>query len=61
LVQDWWWERGQSLARVIGSDVAGRMQKVLLYQTVVAKMMIGENIGNSYGENRIFVYIINQC
>jgi hypothetical protein len=45
---------------VIGSDVAGRMQKVLLYQTVVAKMMIGENIGNSYGENRIFVYIINQ-
>jgi len=45
---------------VIGSDVAGRMQKALLYQTVVAKMMIGENIGNSYGENRIFMYFIKK-
>jgi hypothetical protein len=44
---------------VIGSDVAGRMQKALLYQTVVAKMMIGENIGKFYGENHIFVYVIN--
>ena len=51
--------RGHSFARVIGSDVAGRMQKALLYQAVVAKMMIGENIGKFYGENHIFVYVIN--
>jgi hypothetical protein len=45
---------------MIGSDVAGNMQKALLYQTVVAKIMIGGNIGNSYGANRIVVYVINK-